>query len=309
MDRFSTVRAFVRVVDTGSFTKAADALELPRNTVTKMVQSLEAHLQVKLLNRTTRSVSVTNDGAAYYDRMARILEEWEQTDADLAVAQSRPRGRLRVDIASLLATQIVIPALPSFYARYPDLQLDIGVGDRSVDLARGRIDCVVRAGGGGDPSLIARHLCDLPLVLCASEAYLARCGRPESPSDLEQGHQLVRYFFAGSGRKMPLTLKSGEQQVSVQGKYVVSVNDANAMLAAGLAGLGIIHIPALAVQSHIDDGKLVPVLEGWSTEIVPLSLIYSPNRHLSTRLRVFADWLIETLGPNRATILSAKLSG
>jgi LysR family transcriptional regulator for bpeEF and oprC len=293
MDYFSAVRAFTRVVETGSFVKASDSLRLPRNTVTKLVQSLEAHLQVKLLNRTTRRVSATNDGTAYYERMSRLLEEWQEAETELASAQAQPRGRLRVDMGASMATQLVIPALPAFHARYPDLQLDIGVSDRPVDMVSDRVDCVVRAGRLTDPSLIARHIGNLPFVLCASPEYVSSHGEPSHPGELEQSHTLIRYFYAGTSRILPLELYKGDERVTVQGRYFVSVNDSNASLAAVLAGLGILHTLTFVAQPYIDEGKLVPLLPAWSADPVPISIIYSPNRHLSTRVRVFVDWMVK----------------
>ncbi|MEC4722671.1 LysR substrate-binding domain-containing protein [Noviherbaspirillum sp. CPCC 100848] len=293
MDYFASVRAFTRVVESGSFVKAAASLDLPRNTLTKQIQALEAHLRTKLLNRTTRRVSMTNDGAAYYERMSRIMEEWEEVESELAHAQASPRGRLRVDMASATATQLVIPALPAFHARYPEVQLDIGVSDRPADLVSERVDCVVRAGKVADPSLIARHVGDLPFVTCATPAYLKKHGTPAHPADLESGHLLVRYFFSGSGRQLPVELTRDGERLTVRGKHFISVNDGNALLAAALAGLGIVHTPAFIAQSHIDAGRLIPVLEDWSADVIPISIVYSPNRHLSTRVRVFVDWMIE----------------
>jgi DNA-binding transcriptional LysR family regulator len=293
MDQLSAVRAFIRVVETGSFTKAADSLELPRNAVTKLVQALEAHLQVKLLNRTTRRVAMTSDGAAYHERMSRILDEWQQAEADLTSSRRRPRGRLRVDMGSMMATQLVIPALPAFHKRYPGLQLDIGASDRPIDLVSDQVDCAVRAGHIADPSLVARHVGDLPFVLCATKQYLKDHGTPASPADLEVGHTLVRYFYAGSGRKSPIVLRAGTEQVTVQGHYLVSVNDGNAALAAGLAGLGVLHTLRLVAQPHIKAGTLVPILMDWSADAVPISIIYAANRHLSARVRVFMDWVVQ----------------
>jgi DNA-binding transcriptional LysR family regulator len=293
MDYFASVRAFTRVVESGSFVKAAASLDLPRNTLTKQVQALEAHLRTKLLNRTTRRVSMTNDGAAYYERMARIMEEWEEVESGLAHAQASPRGRLRVDMASATATQLVIPALPSFHARYPDVQLDIGVSDRPADLVSERVDCVVRAGKITDPSLIARHVGDLPFVACATPGYLKQHGKPRRPEDLDDGHMLVRYFFSGSGGQLPIELARDGERVTVKGRHFIAVNDGNALLAAVLAGLGIAHMPAFIAQSHIDAGTLAPVLADWTSDAVPISIVYSPNRHLSTRVRVFVDWMIE----------------
>lgn len=292
MDYFNAVRAFTRVVETGSFVNAAASLHLPRNTVTKLVQALEVHLRTKLLNRTTRRVSLTNDGAAYYERISRLLEEWQEVESDLAHAQSSPRGRLRVDMASATATLLVIPALPAFRQRYPDLQLDIGVSDRPSDFIADRVDCVVRAGRITDPSVIARHLGDFPFVTCAAPSYLEQHGVPTHPSQLEDGHVLVKYFYA-SGRHLPMVLSSGNEEYTVRGRQSVAVNDGNALLSAGLAGLGITHLPAFIAQPQISAGLLKPVLQEWQAEAVPISVVYAPNRHLSTRVRVFVDWMID----------------
>ncbi|MFC7287282.1 LysR substrate-binding domain-containing protein [Herminiimonas glaciei] len=295
MDQFLAVRAFTAVVETGSFVKAANALELPRNTVTKLVQALEAHLRVKLLNRTTRRVSTTNDGTAYYERMARLVDEWQEVDLAIGSAQSNPRGKLRVDMGATIATMLVIPALPEFQQRYPDLQIDIGVSDRPVDLLGDRVDCVVRGGIITDPSLIARQIGVMPLLTTASPAYLRKHGVPEHPSDLENDHLLIRYFFAGSGRKLPIELTQGNERIHVNGRHFLGINDTNAMLAAALAGLGIMHSPGFMVKPHIASGLLVPLLSDWKADSIPLSIVYAPNRHLSTRVRVFVDWMVELM--------------
>jgi DNA-binding transcriptional LysR family regulator len=295
MDKLKAVRLFTRVVETGSFAKAADSLRLPRNSATKLVQALETHLRIKLLNRTTRRVSPTTDGNAYYERMSRLLEEWQEVESELLLSQAQPRGKLRVDMASALATHLVIPALPLFQTNHPNLQLDIGVGDRPIDLLVENVDCVVRAGTVSQPSLIARHLGDLPLILCATQEYLKRHGHPRHPGDLERGHTLVRYFYAGSGQQSSIELASGEDRYTVQGSYFVSTNDANAQLVAGLTGLGILHTHLFIAKPSIDSGKLVPILQEWSAEPVPISVAYSPNRHLSARVRIFVNWMAQLL--------------
>jgi len=293
MDRFSAVRTFLRVVETGSFTKAADSLDMPRNMVTKQIQALEGHLRTKLFNRTTRRVSVTSEGEAYYQRMTRVLEDWDEAEAELAATQNRPRGRLRADLPSALATQLVIPALPTFFSRYPDLQLELGVSDRPTDMIGDRVDCILRAGKISDQSLVVRQIGELPFVLCASKDYLSRYGTPKRPDDLSNGHVVVRYFFAGTGRRLTFTLRKGSDEVTAQARDMVAVNDANALLAAGVAGLGIVRIPALVAQPYLDAGKLIPILRDWSMETVAVSVVFAPNRHLSARMRVFVDWLIE----------------
>lgn len=292
MDYFNAVRAFTRVVETGSFVKAADSLHLPRNTVTKLVQTLEVHLRTKLLNRTTRRVSMTNDGAAYYERISRLLEEWQEVESELAHAQASPRGKLRVDMASATATMLVIPALGEFQEKYPDLQLDLGVSDRPSDFISDRVDCVLRAGKISDPSLIARPLGIFPFVTCAATSYLEKRGTPRHPADLEEEHILVRYFYA-TGRHLPIELAKGAEQVTVNGRHFIAVNDGNALLAAGVAGLGVVHLPAFIAGPHIASGALQPILQEWHPPSVPISVVYAPNRHLSTRVRVFVDWLVE----------------
>ena len=293
MDYFTAVKAFIQVVQAGSFVKAAQTLNLPRNTVTKHIQSLESHLRVKLLNRTTRRISLTNDGTAYYERMVRVVDQWLEAESDLASAQARPHGRLRVDMGSTMATMLVLPALPDFQKRYPELQLDIGVSDRPVDLLGDRVDCVIRGGTLNDPSLIARRLGSLPFVTCATPDYLARHGTPLQPSDLEQGHQMVRYFFAGTHRRLPVEYVNAGERITVDADYYVAVNDSNALLAAALAGMGVVQTLMFMAEPHLKSGAMVQVLEDWSLEPNPIYIVYSPNRHLSARVRVFVEWLVE----------------
>jgi DNA-binding transcriptional LysR family regulator len=221
--------------------------------------------------------------------MSRLVEDWNEADAELAAKQSQPRGTLRADMPSAIATQLIIPALPGFYARYPDLQLELGVSDRPSDLVRDRVDCVLRAGKMSDPSLVMRQIGELPFVLCATKDYISRYGFPRHPRDLEKGHSIVRYFFSGTGRRLPLILTKSDDEVTVQGRHLIAVNDANALLASGLAGLGIVRIPALIAQPYIESGALRAILRDWSMETVPVSVIFAPNRHLSTRMRVFVD--------------------
>lgn len=293
MDYFNAVKAFLQVVEAGSFVKAAQTLNLPRNTVTKHIQSLESHLRIKLLNRTTRRISLTNDGTAYYERMVRVVDQWLEAESDLASAQARPHGRLRVDMGSTMATMLVLPALPEFQRRYPELQLDIGVSDRPVDLLGDRVDCVIRGGALSDPSLIARRLGSLKFVTCATPGYLATHGVPAHPKDLETNHQMVRYFFAGTNRRLPVEFAKGDERISVDANYFVSVNDSNALLAAALAGMGVLQTLLFMAEPHFKSGALVQLLKDWSLEPNPVYIVYSPNRHLSARVRVFVEWLVE----------------
>jgi LysR family transcriptional regulator for bpeEF and oprC len=296
MDYFLSVQAFSRIVETGSFVKAAAQMNLHPNAMTKLVQALEAHLRVKLLNRTTRRVTLTSEGSVYYERMRRVLDQWLEVESEISVSHADPRGKIRLDMGTTIASLLVIPALPDFHARYPHVQVDIGASDRTADLAVEGIDCVIRGGNLADSSLIARRLGSLPFVSCATPGYLTAHDKLSHPSQLENGHTLVRYFFASSGKYNKIELSKGDEKVAVEGTYVVAVNDSNAYLAAGVAGLGVLHTLRFMVQAQIDAGTLVPVLEDWAAQPNTLSVVYMPNRHLSVRVRAFVDWLVELFG-------------
>ncbi|MEA5122655.1 LysR family transcriptional regulator [Xanthomonas floridensis] len=296
MDRFDAMQAFARVVETGSFTRAADTLEMSRASVTQLVQQLEARLRVRLLNRTTRRVQVTADGAAYYERVVRLLADMDDAETSLSAAASLPRGRLRVDVPSPFARLILMPAVPAFHARYPDIQLDMGVSDRRVDLIGENVDCVVRGGTIADQSLIARRVGDLQTGVYAAPSYLQRLGTPSHPSELENTrHRCVGFMRWGTTTTVPYAMRHGAEAVTVHGRHVVAADDGNAYLAAGLAGMGVLWLPVYMAAAHVASGELVPVFEDWKLEPMPLSIAFAPNRHVSAKLRVFIDWVIELM--------------
>ena len=296
MDRFDALRAFVRVVEAGSFTKAAQTLHMNKTSVTQLVQQLEARLRVKLLNRTTRRVRVTADGAAYYERVVRVLADLEDADTSLSSASAAPKGRLRVDVPSPLARLILVPALPAFHARYPDIQLDLGVSDRMVDVIGDNVDCVVRGGELTDPSLMARRVGELGLGLYAAPAYLQRLGTPAHPRELDDTqHRIVGFLRSRSGKVAPATLWREGEHVEVHGRYVVAVDDGNAYLAAGVAGMGVLWLPHYMAEAHVARGELVRLFSDWQLAPMPLYVAFPPNRHVSAKLRVFIDWVDELM--------------
>ncbi|QGW83172.1 LysR family transcriptional regulator [Variovorax paradoxus] len=296
MDRFDAMQAFARVVEAGSFTRAADTLNMSKTTVTQLVQQLEARLRVKLLNRTTRKLSVTADGAAYYERVVRLLADMDDAETSLSSASALPRGHLRVDVPSPLARMILVPALPAFYARYPDIQLDMGVSDRTVDVIGDNVDCVVRGGELTDRSLMARRVGDLQLGVYAAPRYLELAGTPLHPRELEDTHhRIVGFLWSRSGKTFPYAMRLGEERIEVQGRYVLSVDDGNAYLAAGLAGLGILWLPDYMAKPHLAGGELVRLFDGWQLDSMPLYVAFPPNRHVSAKLRVFIDWVAELM--------------
>lgn len=298
MDQITAMRVFARVVEAGTFTRAADSLQMPKPTVTKMVQQLETRLRVKLLQRTTRRVTVTPEGAAYYERTARVLAELEDIESDLTNAQADPRGRLRVDVGSSLANMVLIPQLPAFHARYPEIELEIGVSDRPVNLIGDAVDCVIRAGELTDQSLVARRIATLPFVTCATPAYLERHGVPKTPSDLGDGtHRVVGYFSSMSNRPIPLRYGRGDERMEIHGHTVVGVNESTAHLSAVLTGMGVAQTFDVMAAPYLSSGALVEVLKDWAPEPYPLHVVYPTNRHLSAKLRVFVDWAVELFAP------------
>lgn len=294
MDRFDAMHAFARVVETRSFTKAAETLHMSKTSVTQLVQQLEARLRVKLLNRTTRKVNVTADGAAYYERVVRLLADMDDAETSLSSASASPRGRLRVDVPSPLARFILVPALPAFHARYPEIQFDMGVSDRMVDLIGENVDCVVRGGELTDPSLMARRLGDLPLGVYAAPDYLARAGTPAHPQALDDaGHSIVGFVWSRTGKTVPYAMHRGSERVEAQGRCFFSFDDGNAYLEAGLAALGILWLPVYMAQAHVARGELVPLFDDWRLDSIPMFVAFPPNRRVSAKLRVFIDWVVE----------------
>jgi LysR family transcriptional regulator for bpeEF and oprC len=290
MDQIQSMRVFARVVEAGTFTRAAESLGLPKGTVTRLVQHLESRLKVRLLNRTTRRVTVTPDGAAYYERTTRLLNDLDDIEASMSNARVNPSGRLRVDVGTSVARLILIPALPDFYAKYPDIQLDLGVSDRPVDIVSDNVDCVIRGGDLLEQSLVARRVGNVPLVTVASREYVRRHGMPGHPSELEDKHTTVNYFSSRTGRPYPHVFEKGGETVEVSGRYQLAVNEANASTAAVLAGLGIGQIGAFGTKDLIASGDLVPVLADWRRPPIPLHIVYPPNRHLSAKVRAFVEW-------------------
>jgi DNA-binding transcriptional LysR family regulator len=296
MDRFDAMQAFARVVETGSFTKAADTLHMSKTSVTQLVQQLEARLRVKLLNRTTRKVNVTADGAVYYERMVRLLADMDDAETSLSSASTLPRGRLRVDVPSPLASIILMPALPAFHARYPDIQIDMGVSDRIVDMIGENVDCVVRGGELTDQSLMARRVGDLQLGVFAAPSYLERLGTPLHPQELEDTrHRIVGFLWARTGKALPYAMRRSGESVHIKGRYVLAVDDGNAYLAAGLAGMGVLWMPDYMSRAHEARGELVRLFEDWRLDPMPIYVAFPPNRHISIKLRVFIDWVAELM--------------
>jgi len=304
MDKLQAMEVFVQVVDAGGFTRAAENLQLPKATVSTLVRNLETSLSVKLLNRTTRQISLTADGAAYYERCLRILAEVRDAEDSLSKTQASPSGRLRIDVPSALGRHLLMPSLPQFFERYPEINLEVGCSDRPVDLIEEGVDCAVRGGILADSTLIARRIGMLHFVTCAAPSYIALHGRPQHPHDLQR-HHCVNYFSAKTGKIVEWDFaKDGERiQMRVPGR--IAVNDSNAYMTATLAGMGVAQMPAFAICPYLQSGQLELVLEDWSVDPLPLHVVYPQNRHLSAKVRVFVEWISELFADHPALHIRA----
>jgi DNA-binding transcriptional LysR family regulator len=288
MDKVDAMRLFARIVERRSFTLAAQDLELPRSTVTEVVKRLETRLGVRLLERTTRQVRPTLDGEAYYQRCLSILAEIEEAEA--AFTGARPSGTLRVDVHSVLARHFMLPGLPDFLARYPDIQLRIGEGDRYVDLVREGVDCVLRVGKPTDSSMIGRQIASLAEGTYASPAYLEHHGVPATPDDLG-GHRMVAFVSSAAGSVLPLEFQMDGGVREYLLPHAVTVAGAEMYVATARLGLGLVQVPSYRVQDDLARGSLVEVLPGFPPTPSPVYVLYPQNRQLSPRVRVFIDWL------------------
>jgi DNA-binding transcriptional LysR family regulator len=291
MDRFDTMRLFVRIVERRSFTLAASDLDLPRSTVTQAIKRLESRLGVRLLQRTTRQVSPTLDGEAYHRRCVAILAEVE--DAEAAFLDARPTGLLRVDMHGTLARTFVLPDLPDFLARYPGLRVHLGEGDRWVDLVREGVDCVLRVGDLADSSMVGRRIAMLEEVTCASPAYLERHGVPQTPDDLD-GHLAIGFLSTATGSTLPLEFVEHGNVRLVSLPAVVTVTGSDTSIDLARMGLGLIQAPRYHLADDLATGRLVSVLPDYPPTPSPVSLLYPHIRQLSPRVRVFIDWVTAT---------------
>ncbi len=292
MNKLQAMEVFVHVVDTGSFTRAADQMQLPKATVSTSIQTLESTLAVKLLNRTTRRINVTADGAAYYERCVQILSDVRDAEESLSRNRASPRGRLRVDAGTSISRELIVPALPGFFERHPDIELELGCSDRQIDLIEEGVDCAIRGGNLSDSTLIARRVGIIDFVTCATPDYLARYGRPMHPSDLER-HRCVNFFSSKTGRIYPWDFTRGEERIELTPPSTIAVNDANAYVTAGLAGLGVVQIGEASIAPYLQSGAFEVILPEWKTDPLPIHVVYPQNRHLSAKVRVFVEWVAE----------------
>ncbi|HRP23598.1 MAG TPA: LysR family transcriptional regulator [Thauera sp.] len=300
MDRIAAMRLFTRIVELGSFSRAAEQLGVARASATQIIKQLEARVGVRLLLRTTRQVTPTVDGSAYYQRCLAILGDLDELDAEFSQVGRHPQGSIRLDMSGSLCRLVLLPALPAFCARYPLIKLEIGVGDRRIDLVREGVDCVLRIGDLHDIPLVARELTRLDQVTCASADYLARHGVPRSLGELDR-HLTVDYVSATTGKQVPLEFDVGGRLERHTLPAIVTVNNGDAYVAACKAGFGIIQLPRYHVSAELERGEFEEILAEHRPPCLPLHVLYPPNRQLSARLRALIDWLGELFASNPLT--------
>lgn len=295
MDKIKAMRAFVRIVEANSFSKAAETLNLPRAALTATIQKLEAALGVQLLQRTTRRLSLTAEGLDYLRDCHDILQALEVAEARFKGQDTAsPRGRLRVELPSTLGRNFILPRLALFREMYPDLELVISFTDRLVDLTAEGADCAVRVGKLQDSAMIGRQIGVMPFVLCAAPAYVARHGLPQTVAELAT-HRSVVHVAGRSGRAFDWDLLVDGKRINVALGGPVSVNDGDANMICALQGLGLARCATYQARAHFEDGSLVPVLPDASLPALPISLVYPKGRMATPKLRVFADWLLGIL--------------
>ncbi|RAU40292.1 MULTISPECIES: LysR family transcriptional regulator [unclassified Pseudomonas] len=292
MDRFNAMRVFTRIVELGGFGKAADSLHLPRASVTVLIKQLEAHLGVQLLMRTTRQVTPTLDGQAYYERCVALLNDLDDAEAEFSSVAKAPSGVLRVDMPSGFGRLILMPALPEFTRRYPGLEMEVGMSDRPVELIRDGFDCVIRGGQVLDHSLVARPLVRMRQVVCASPAYLDRHGVPRTLADLPR-HHVIEYFSTVSNKRYGLEFVIEGRDQALNLPKSIATNSADGYLAACLAGYGLVQSPYYHVAEPLRRGALIEVLGDYAQPRLSLTALYPAHRQTSRRVRVFVDWLVE----------------
>lgn len=297
MDKFEAMRVFCSVIEAGGFAPAADRMGLSTSAVSRHVAQLEAHLNVRLLNRTTRRMSPTDEGFAYFERCTQLLADLEETEASVSGEARQPRGRLRLTAPIALATLRLAPAFAAFSRQYPDITLDILLSDNVADFAEEGLDLAIRVGRVGSENLVARHIGDTVLLVAAAPDYLARAGTPLSPDDLAHHHCLT-YTYSSIGNQWSFEDKAGKPITTRIGG---PINANNGMLLAEIAaaGVGIALGPCFILQPLIDSGRLQRVLPDWGTPRLPIHAVYPTRRHLSAKVQAMTGFLTDWFAKSR----------
>ena len=293
MDRFQAMRVFSQVVESGNFSKASARLGLSTSAVSRHVADLEAHLNARLLQRTTRRLSLTDSGHGFHDRCVQILSELDDAERDASRESAAPRGTIRLTTSINFGMRHMTPAIAEFLVRYPQVKFDVSLADRVVDLVEEGFDLAIRIGTAGPETLVARKLGETRLVPCASPAYLARHGAPATPEDLKR-HNCLTYEYALRDEWLFLDDAGVEHAVRVTGS--LHSNNGDLLAEAAVLGVGVVCEPTFIVGPEIRAGRLVPILQEFAAPRSPIYAVYTSRKHLSARVRLFVDFLLERFG-------------
>ena len=294
MDRFDALAAFVKVAETQSFSEAARRLRSSKSAVSRNVGALETELGARLFNRTTRSLKLTEAGQAYFERVSRILADLDDANRALGRLEAAPRGRLIVSAPMSFGFLHLAPALPDFLARYPELEVDLSLSDRFVDVVDEGFDVALRIGALPDSSLVARRIAPIRRALCASPAYFRERGTPKTPDEIK-GHECLRNSNVGRAEEWRFVAEDGKAVVvSVSGR--VSANNGDTLRILALAGFGVANLPTFIVGADLRSGALVAALDRFVPQNIAMSALYPHARHLSPKVRAFVDFLVERFG-------------
>ncbi|GLS35106.1 LysR family transcriptional regulator [Mesorhizobium tianshanense] len=284
---------FAKSVETGSFSKAAEAFSMSPQAIGKHIRGLEQHLDVKLIHRTTRRQSLTDFGQAYYQRVRTILAEIDAAESLAQESRAVPRGRLRINAPVTLGAHELARVLPEYLANHPKVEVELTLADRLVDLVDEGYDAVFRTGPLGDSGLIARQLRPMRFVLCAAPSYMAQRGAPIRPEDLRH-HECLGFAYGSTRDRWRFTSPDGEEVIEVKCRTVA--NNGQALLTLALAGLGVLMQPEALVREALSTGKLVPLLPDYAVPSRPLHILYAPDRRITPKLRSFLDFAVEKFG-------------
>ena len=291
MDRLHAMTVFAKVVEQGSFARAAERLSISSSACSRQVAELEAHLETRLLNRTTRRLSLTEGGQGFYERCVQLLADLDEAEQAAAQNAARPRGTLRVMTSINFGVRHVSPAIGEFLAKYPDVRFDVSLSDRIVDLVEEGYDLAIRIGSAGGETLVARKLGEARMVACASPAYLKAHGAPKTPEDLAR-HSCLTYEYMPLRNVWTFRGKDGrEHAVRVSGP--LHSNNGDLLAAAAVAGVGIAYEPEFILGPDLKAGRLVPILGSYTSPLGPIYAVYPSRRYLSAKVRAFVDFLAE----------------
>ncbi len=297
MDRLAAMQVFAQVVELGSFSKAAERLNLSTTATSRQVAELEAHLQTRLLNRTTRRVSLTESGRAYYERCIQLLGDLEEAEQEAARAAVVPRGTIKLTTSAAFGTRHVAPVIASFLAENPEVRFDVSLSERIVDLVEEGFDLGIRIGSPGSENLVARKLGETRIVPCASPTYLAAHGAPGVPEQLEQ-HNCFTYEYVTPRNLWRFRDPQGaERSVRVQGS--LHSNNGDFVVEVAARGSGIVFEPAFIVGPEVRAGRLVPLLQDFEPAPMPIYAVYPSRKHLSAKVRVFVDYLVRAFADSK----------